>query len=62
MVQAPAELLVVLKISWHEHPTTKERFYGKLPTLSSTIKKSRMTCLLDSFMSKEKLVSEVIAL
>ena len=52
-------LRVVLNISWREHPT-KLRLYGKVPSLSNTIIKSRMRFAGHSFRSKDELVSEVI--
>ena len=52
-------LRVVLNISWREHPT-KERLYGKLPPLSSTIIKTRMRFAGHVFRNKDELASEVI--
>ena len=52
-------LRVVLNISWREHPT-KERLYGKLPPLSSTIIKTRMRFAGHVLRNKDELASEVI--
>ena len=52
-------LRTVLNISWKDHPT-KQRLYGKLKSVSSSIKERRLRFAGHCYRSKKELVSNVI--
>ena len=52
-------LRAVLDISWEQHPTRK-RLYGKLPTISSTIREQRTQYAGHCWRSKGELVSDLL--
>jgi len=52
-------LRTVINISWREHPT-KQRLYGNIPALSTTIKQFRTRFAGHCHRSKEELVSNLL--
>ena len=52
-------LRIVLDISWEQHPTRK-RLYGKLSTISSTIREQRTQYAGHCWRSKKELVSSLL--